>query len=112
MKMNETDATPTTDAEFVRLAIFARDVKAIAATLPSWTGAAPESGWGHKVYICDVHAAYAVLPVKAFKSFLVAAQRAGLLSLSRNDLPAAGDVAKAVASETCYLEARWHLVTV
>lgn len=95
------------------LAGFARQVNALAATLPSWSGQSLDKqapGWmSHKVYICDIETAYGDTRGE-FKSWLLAAQREGLVRLCRADLVEAMDPAKVAASEICYLSATFNFV--
>lgn len=96
------------------LAEFSADVVGVAQALPSWTGQAwvQAPGWQtHKVWICDVRAAFAATP-SDFAAWLLCAMRAGLLRLSRADLAGAEDPAHFVASEVELLDARYHFVTI
>jgi hypothetical protein len=70
----------------------------------------------HKVFIAPlwrtlrIHPAVAGMSLEDFKRQLVAANRAGLLSLARADLVAAMDPRDVAESEVRHLEARYHFV--
>ena len=71
---------------------------------------------GRKVFISTVwrgvreQPAFRDLSLEQFKRELVAAHKAGLVSLARADLTAAMDAAAVRESETTHLEARYHFV--
>jgi len=71
---------------------------------------------GRKVFISSVwrgmraHPAFAAMTLDEFKQRLVAAHKAGLVSLVRADLTGAMDPAAVRESETTHLEARYHFV--
>lgn len=80
------------------LAVFAADVLTVAAGLPG-----RGHGWGgRKVFMCDVAAALGA-DLATCKAFMVAAHKAGLLTLARADLVESMDPAKVAASEA------WHM---
>ncbi len=109
--LSMTNATKTVQMDNAGLAQFAADAQAWARQLI----AAGRSFGPRKVFISDLAAAMGAA-VETAKEFLLAAHRAGLLTLSRADLVEAMDPAVVAASETEFVSQfgriEFHFVTV
>jgi hypothetical protein len=91
------------------------ELSSFAARVIEAARRAKEGRFGdNKVYISEVHHALGGgdADLDAFKTRLVEAQRVGLVNLSRADLVEAMDPQCVRASETRYLDARFHFVRV
>lgn len=94
-----------------RIVLLAARAKEAAAELLSWVGTtyAERDGMAHKVWLDDVRRALGFADRALFGAYMVAAHRAGLLTLCRSDLPQYNPDA-AAASEVLYLCASYHFI--